>query len=120
MAYKIYGIPNCGSVKKAFDFFHSNKIDYTFINFKTDPITEELIDDWLEQCTPEQVINTKGTTWRALDEKIKKSELTKELAKKLVLQNNSIVKRPVIVSRKKIKTIGFDTDIYQKLFKSSK
>lgn len=30
----IYGIPNCGSVKKAFAWFDEHKIPYLFHNFK--------------------------------------------------------------------------------------
>ena len=31
---KIYGIPNCGSVKKALDFIKSTKEEFEFIDFK--------------------------------------------------------------------------------------
>lgn len=116
MSYKIYGIPNCGSVKKALDFFNQNNIDYSFINFKKEPITETLIENWIKQLPPEKFINTKGTTWRQLDEKTKKLPLTADSVKALVLDNNSIVKRPVITQKNKIKSIGFDAENYQKLY----
>lgn len=32
---KIYGIKNCGSVKKALNFLESKGIPYTLIDFKT-------------------------------------------------------------------------------------
>ena len=32
--YKLYGIPNCDTVKKARNFLEENDISYEFINFK--------------------------------------------------------------------------------------
>ena len=43
----IYGIPNCGSVKKAFAWFDEHKIPYLFHNFKKEGIPESLLDTWL-------------------------------------------------------------------------
>ena len=41
----IYGIPNCGSVKKALQWARENGVDFVFHNFKTEAPSVELIDN---------------------------------------------------------------------------
>ena len=45
----IYGIPNCGSVKKALQWARENGVDFVFHNFKTEAPSVELIDKWMDE-----------------------------------------------------------------------
>ena len=47
-------------------------------------------------------------TWRKLPETKKKMKLDINKAIKLILENASVMKRPVILKNNKILTIGFD------------
>jgi len=116
--YNIYGIPNCNSVKKAIDFFEKNNLSYHFINFKKSPISPELLQSWIAQVDINLLVNKKGTTWKKVDESIREKELTVDIAQKLILDNNSLVKRPVISLNDKIITIGYDDHQYSELFLS--
>ena len=115
MEVTIYGIPNCGSVKKARDFFENQKVDYHFHDFKKLSITIQKLEAWCEQFGWENVLNRKGTTWRNLDETVKMHIVDADSAIKLMLENTSAIKRPVIESSKG-NTIGFDGNVYQKMF----
>ena len=47
MSIQIYGIPNCGTCKKAFKWLQENGIDYEFINTKETPPTREMVQNWV-------------------------------------------------------------------------
>jgi Spx/MgsR family transcriptional regulator len=115
MEVKIFGIPNCGSVKKARTFFEEKGIGYQFHDYKKLGIDEEHLKKWCEEFGWEKVLNRKGLTWRELDETLKNEIVDENTAIKLMKDNTSTIKRPVIQSDKG-NTIGFDEDVYQNLF----
>ena len=61
----------------------------------------------------EVILNKRGTTWRKLDDKTKNS-VTEASAIKIMLDNPSIIKRPVLVSNDLL-LVGFNEDEYCKL-----
>ena len=70
MALKVYGIPNCGTYKKAFAWLESNGVDYEFINTKEHPPEQSQIEAWVAALTARPMRNTSGLSYRALgDEK---------------------------------------------------
>lgn len=113
---KMYGIASCGSVKKAVQYFKEKAIAFEFIDFKKEPISAQLLEEWLKQKPLEELVNKKGTTFRTLnpDEKAAMQDLQK--AKKLILQKNNLIKRPVLMKNKKIAFIGFDIETYSSIF----
>lgn len=44
---KVYGIPNCQSVKKALAHLETAGIEHEFVNFRKTPLTADKIDAWL-------------------------------------------------------------------------
>ena len=75
---KLYGIPNCDTVKKARSWLAENGIEFEFVDFKKNAPTAELIDGWLNQVALEILLNKRGTTWRKLDKDAQESAVTKE------------------------------------------
>ena len=104
---KVYGIKNCDSVKKAFDFLGRNKIDYDFHDYKKLGVSEELLRDFIKKFTLEKVLNKKGATWKKLDENQQKSAQNEKNAIELMMKNTSLIKRPIIIG-KNVALIGFD------------
>ncbi|HTN19109.1 MAG TPA: Spx/MgsR family RNA polymerase-binding regulatory protein [Pelobium sp.] len=115
MEVKIFGIPNCGSVKKARTFFEEKGIEYQFHDYKKLGVDEKDLKKWCAEFGWEKVLNRKGLTWRELDETLKNEIVDENTAIKLMKDNTSTIKRPVIQSDKG-NTIGFDEDVYQNLF----
>ena len=70
---------------------------------------------WSEEFGWEKVLNRKGLTWRKLDETLKHEVDNEDSAIKLMLDNTSAIKRPVIESDKG-NAIGFDEQEYESLF----
>ena len=66
MSVIVYGIKNCDSVKKALRFLESNKVDYTFHDFKTAPVDSTTIAAWSAKAGWKTLMNSKGTTYRTL------------------------------------------------------
>ncbi len=75
---KLYGIPNCDTVKKARSWLTENGIKFEFVDFKKNAPTADLIDGWLNQAALEILLNKRGTTWRKLDKDAQESATTKE------------------------------------------
>jgi len=113
---KIFGIPNCNSVKKAFDWCNQHKLKYTFHNYKKEPADISQLKSWCKLVGWEALFNKKGTTWRLISEKYKDTFLNEKLAIELMLENNSIIKRPVIEFNSKI-IVGYDEELYQSMLK---
>lgn len=96
MTAKVYGIPNCSSVKKAISSLKEQDIVVLFHDFKKHGVSPELLDEWIATFGLDQVINRKGTTWRGLDENLQSKAQSTEGAKALLLEYPSIIKRPVV------------------------
>lgn len=112
----VYGIPNCNTVKKAQTWLQEAGVTFEFHNFKKEPATAPLVETWCKQVGWEILINKKGTTYRTLDATVKESLTNETAAKEVMLVNNSIIKRPVIVIDGEVKAVGFDEEIYSDLF----
>ncbi|WP_370262679.1 ArsC/Spx/MgsR family protein [Limnobacter sp.] len=96
MTAKVYGIPNCTSVKKAIASLKEQGIDVVFHDFKKHGVSAQLLDEWMAAFGAEKVVNRKGTTWRSLDDHLKASAETPEGAKALLLEYPTVIKRPVV------------------------
>ena len=108
----LYGIPNCGSVKKARDWIESQNIAYEFHDFKKTGIDKDTIAGWMTQVSWEVLVNKKGTTWRGLPEATKEGITNATSATKLMIENASVIKRPVLCKGKTV-LVGFDAGTYQ-------
>lgn len=64
----LYGIKNCDTIKKARRWLEANNIDYRFHDYRVDGLDSELLNDFINELGWEALLNTRGTTWRKLDE----------------------------------------------------
>lgn len=103
----IYGIKNCNTIKKTLDWFTEKGIEFTFHDYKKEPASEEKIKQWQSKADWELLINKRGTSWRKLTEEEKAKVIDAPSAIPVMLQNNSLIKRPVIEYNQKL-LIGFD------------
>jgi arsenate reductase (glutaredoxin) len=111
---KLYGIPNCDTVKKARHWLTENGFDYEWHDFKKQGLSAEQVQTWLNDCEWEQLINKQGTTWRKLDEATKASVIDAASATAVMLAHPSVIKRPVLATGSSIQ-VGFKPELYQAL-----
>lgn len=116
MSYTLYGIPNCDTVKKAKTWLTQNNIEFTFHNFKTDGLTEDTVNRWLNSVGQKTIVNKASSTFRKLgDEQKLRLENGKDVAQ-LVCAHASIVKRPVLEKNNEVVAVGFKPDNYRSIF----
>jgi arsenate reductase (glutaredoxin) len=116
MTIRLYGIPNCDTVKMARNWLDRHDIGYAFHDFKKSGISRDLVDGWLGSIGWEILVNRKGTTWRGLSDQRKAAVIDANSAAELMLESPSVVKRPVLSCDNGIH-VGFSDELYQRLFK---
>jgi arsenate reductase len=107
---KIYGIPNCNTVKKTLDWFRLHEIDFEFHDFKKHGITELKLGEWSGILGWEVLLNKRGTTWKLLPTELQNSITTKEAAFRLMQDKHSVIKRPVIETGFDSVLLGFNEE----------
>lgn len=113
---KVYGIPNCNTVKKAQDWLKSKQFDFEFHNFKKEGITAEKLSEWFDAFGWEKVINKQGLTFRKLTKEEQQHIDSPEKAISYLMQNTSAIKRPVLERNGKAVLIGFNEAEYTAAF----
>ena len=109
----VYGIPNCDTIKKARRWLDDHDIEYTFHDYKKAGIDKATLQDWCAAVGYEALLNTRGTTWRKLDDG-QKQGMNEQRAIALMLEQPSLIKRPVLVRGGK-KLVGFDESAWKSL-----
>lgn len=91
----IYGIPNCDTVQKAIKWLNANKIEFRFHNYREHGIDKQTLEKWLQHFAINKLVNTRSTTYKELSDADKKCIDNKEDAIAVMMQYNSVIKRPV-------------------------
>jgi arsenate reductase len=111
----IYGIRNCDTMKKAFAWLDARGIAYDFHDYKKLGADEALLGKWAAQAGWEKIINTRGPSFRKLPPE-KQANLGEKKALALMLENPSMIKRPIVEAGRTL-LVGFDPDEYAKKLK---
>ena len=112
--YKLFGIPNCDTVKKARTYLGSKKIDVEFVDFKKYRPSEEDIKRWSDSFGGLPV-NTKGVTYKKHKDVFE--GLSKKEQIKFIQENTSMIKRPILEKKNKVIAFGFIEDEYKSALK---
>ncbi|MDY7578670.1 ArsC family reductase [Herbaspirillum sp. RTI4] len=116
--FTLYGIPNCDTVKKARTWLDAHELVFTFHDFKKAGLDAAQVALWLKEVPWDTLVNRKGTTWRALSPERQASIVDAATALPLILENPSIVKRPVLYFDGHTH-VGFSAERYQHIFKTT-
>lgn len=105
MSLKVYGIPNCGTCKKAFDWLAAHQIDYEFINTKEQPPTQTMIQSWVKALGAKSMRNTSGQSYRTLGEEKQTWADAQWVA--AFAKDAMLLKRPLFVKEDAAVMVGF-------------
>ena len=105
MSIQVYGIPNCGTCKKAIKWLQDNNIDYEFINTKNNPPNKAMISDWVKSLGNKPMRNTSGKSYRALGED--KKIWTDQQWIEAFSKDAMLLKRPLFVKDNLAVLVGF-------------
>ncbi len=111
---KLFGIPNCDTVKKARTFLEKKKISFEFVDFKKSPPSPSDILRWKE-AMGELPVNKSGLTYK------KHKEVYEGLSEKekvtFITQNSSMIKRPILERNGSVLAFGFKEEEYKTVLK---
>jgi len=113
MSLKLYGIPNCDTVKKARDFLSKHHLEYTFIDFKKTPPTIALIKA-AKDFVGDLPVNKSGVTYKKYKDEYEKLSEAKKID--FMITQSSMIKRPILTKNDQIICLGFSAETYAKLF----
>lgn len=91
----IYGIKNCDTMKKTFDWFTEAGIAYAFHDYKKQGIDAATLSRLEKALGWETLLNRRGTTWRKLPADVQ-AGINRENALLLMQEQPSLIKRPII------------------------
>ncbi|NCO74264.1 MAG: Spx/MgsR family RNA polymerase-binding regulatory protein [Cyanobacteria bacterium] len=105
MTLIVYGIPNCGTCKKALKWLEENHVNYEFINTKENPPEKEKIANWVKDLGVKSMRNTSGLSYRALGEE--KNSWNDDQWILAFAQDAMLLKRPLFVKNNQAILVGF-------------
>lgn len=92
---RLYGIPNCDTVKKARVWLEQHGVTHVFHDYRKDGVDPAALEQWVDEHGWETVLNRAGTTFRKLPEDAR-TGLDRSKAVALMLAQPSMIKRPVL------------------------
>jgi Spx/MgsR family transcriptional regulator len=104
----LYGIPNCDTVRKARAWLAAQGVEHAFHDFKKQGVPAGHLDRWMQAAGWEKLLNRQGTTWRKLDPAVQSQAGDAPGARSLMLEQPSVIKRPVVEWPDGAVTVGFD------------
>ncbi len=105
---KVYGVPSCDQIKKTKAFLEKNKIEFTFINIRKEPLDKVYLEKVINQLGLNIVLNRRGMLYRKLglkDKNLNDQQLFKEL-----FNEQGMIKRPLIEYKNNFH-IGYDEQL---------
>lgn len=90
----LYGIKNCDTIKKARRWLEEHGIDYRFHDYRVDGIDLPLLNTFIAELGWQPLLNTRGTTWRKLDEGHRSGITDADSAAALMVENAHCSARP--------------------------
>lgn len=111
----VYGIKNCDTVKKALKWLNDNQLNPQLHDYRVDGLDPNWLAEMENKFGWEALINKRSTTWRNLDEALK-NNLNRENALKVLQENPTLIKRPIVIQGD-IVLLGFNEKDYQQAFK---
>ncbi|CAI1945629.1 ArsC family reductase [Serratia fonticola] len=109
----MFGIKNCDTIKKARRWLEEQGVAYQFHDYRVDGLDEQLLRDFVARLGWEPLLNTRGTTWRKLDEAQRNACDNADAAIALMLEQPAMIKRPLLDDGKGHALLGFSSESYQ-------
>ncbi len=104
-ALVVYGIKSCDTCRRARKFFDRKNIEYRFHDIRDDGLDMRTLKRWAKRIGWEKLLNKRSATWRKVPE-ADQSHVTEDKALAMMLDQPTLIKRPVIEARNYI-AVGF-------------
>ncbi len=101
----IYGIKSCDTCRKARKYFVENDIEFQFHDVRDDGVDIQMLERWSKRIEWTKLLNRRSLTWRKIPE-VDRNGMTKDRAFALMLDQPTLIKRPVLEAPQFI-AVGF-------------
>lgn len=116
MAIKLYGIPTCGTVKKARKWLDGEGVEYEWQDLRDKAPTKKQLKAWVKAFGSKPMRNTSGGAYRNLGPE--KKEWSDAQWLDAFSKDSMLLKRPVVEEGGKPVTVGFKEPVYKEHFSS--
>jgi arsenate reductase (glutaredoxin) len=105
---EVWGIPTCGTTRKALKYLETRKIPHVFKNYREIRPTRQLLHEAMRVVSdPRKMFNTSGGSYRDGGYKEKAATMTPAQIIDALLADPMLIKRPIVTSPKGI-VVGYD------------
>ena len=111
---KVYGIPNCDTVKRARAWLAEHGVAHGLHDFKKQGLPKDRLQDWLQAVGWQTLLNRRGTSWRQLDAAAQAAVVDAGSAAAVMRLTPSVIKRPVVEWPDGRISVGFDAEAWAK------
>lgn len=101
----VFGIKSCDTCRKARKYFAENDIEFRFHDVRDDGLDIQMLERWSERIDWNKLLNKQSLTWRKIPE-VDRSDMSQSKAFALMIDNPTLVKRPVLEADEFI-AVGF-------------
>ena len=101
----VFGIRSCDTCRKARKYFAENDIEFTFHDVRDDGLDIQMLERWASRIDWTKLLNKQSLTWRKIPE-VDRNDMSESKAFALMIENPTLVTRPVLESDKFI-AVGF-------------
>ncbi|MCG8368908.1 MAG: arsenate reductase [Proteobacteria bacterium] len=101
----VYGIKSCDTCRRARKYLSEHDIEFRFHDMRDDGLDIRTLERWSGRIDWEKLLNRRSLTWRRIPE-VDRVGITKEKALALMLDQPTLLKRPVLESPQ-LMAVGF-------------
>jgi arsenate reductase (glutaredoxin) len=105
MTLIVYGIPTCGTCKRALQWLQAKGVEYEFVNTKEQPPNQQTLASWVGTLTSKPMRNTSGQSYRAIGDE--KKDWTEPQWIEAFAKDAMLLKRPLFVKDGTAVLVGF-------------
>ena len=113
----VHGIKSCDTCRKARKSLAENDIEFRFHDVREDGLDIQMLERWSGRMDWEKLVNRKSLTWRKIPE-VDRADISKDKAFALLLDQPTLLKRPVLESPQFI-AIGFSEKRFAEFLEKS-
>ena len=101
----VFGIKSCDTCRRAKKYLDEHNIEFHFHDLREDGLDIQMLERWTQRIGWARLLNKQSLTWRKIPE-VDRNDMTHDKALAAMIDNPTLVKRPVLESDKFI-AVGF-------------
>ena len=113
----VYGIKSCDTCRRARKYLAEHDVEFRFHDVRDDGLDIQMLERWAGRIDYEKLLNRKSLTWRKIPE-VDRTGMTKDRAFALMLDQPTLLKRPVMESPQFI-AVGFSENRFNDFWKTA-